>query len=168
MPVLRLPARAWPADAAEHLGTLVSATVHLLPQALGDRWCANRTGAAAEWLAAMDAGGTAAQVALAAMYFYTCREGDQAALWDWLADELINGEALNSPATALKYARAMVAAADADGINFCVRSGLQLRSSARAKGCLASPQGGEAGGCVSADACAIACATGGRHYVMIT
>ena len=93
MPVLRLPARAWPADAAEHLGTLVSATVHLLPQALGDRWCANRTGAAAEWLAAMDAGGTAAQVALAAMYFYTCREGDQAALWDWLADELINGEA---------------------------------------------------------------------------
>ncbi|KAL4458638.1 hypothetical protein ABPG75_013503 [Micractinium tetrahymenae] len=88
--------------------------------ALGDRWCANRTGAAAEWLATMDAGGRAAQAALAALDYYTCPGGDQAALWDWLGDELINGEALYAQATALKYARAMVAAADASGINLCI------------------------------------------------
>ncbi|KAL4429362.1 hypothetical protein ABPG77_005136 [Micractinium sp. CCAP 211/92] len=88
--------------------------------ALGDRWCANRTGAADEWLAAMDAGGRSAQVALAALAFYSCRDGGTPALWDWLGNELINGEALNTPATALKYARAMVAAADASGINLCI------------------------------------------------
>lgn len=69
----------------------------------------------------MDAGGRSAQVALAALAFYSCRDGGTPALWDWLGNELINGEALNTPATALKYAHAMVAAADASGINLCIR-----------------------------------------------
>lgn len=92
-------------------------------QALGERWCANRSAATAEWLDAQNAGGEAAQVALAALFFYQCPDGDPTALWDWLGDELINDEALSAQGTALKYASAMVAAADAIGVNLCVRWG---------------------------------------------
>lgn len=87
---------------------------------LGERWCANRSAATAEWLDAQNAGGEAAQVALAALFFYQCPDGDPTALWDWLGDELINDEALSAQGTALKYASAMVAAADAIGVNLCV------------------------------------------------
>ncbi|KAL4422317.1 hypothetical protein ABPG75_008514 [Micractinium tetrahymenae] len=88
-------------------------------QALGDSWCADRGAALDAFLAGMDAGGHSAGVAFAAMIHYAC-PSDQAELWDWLGDAIINSGPAQAQDTALRYAREMVAAADLAGENFCV------------------------------------------------
>lgn len=84
---------------------------------LGERWCRSQDAAVDDIFAALEAGGQAAQAAQAAVALYKC--GDGATLWDALSSRLIGDPRLAGP-EALGYMRAFVAAADRNGINFCI------------------------------------------------
>ncbi|KAL4425052.1 hypothetical protein ABPG77_001830 [Micractinium sp. CCAP 211/92] len=111
-------------DSAFHPGTEPkwNATGRDMPSdaeilSVAERWCENRDTAVAEMFQALDAGGRTAQVAVAAYTLYKC-PSDNKDLWDIM--DLINSEQLNDPNTTVKYAQAIVEAANETGLNFCI------------------------------------------------
>ncbi|PSC68206.1 cyclin-dependent kinase G-2-like isoform X1 [Micractinium conductrix] len=92
-------------------------------RSLGERWCADSSSGLGELLAAVEAGGRAAQVAVAAVSQWACgvnASGVAQYAGDSIMPAFVERPQLSDTGTAPSYIAAFVAAADVAGVNLCV------------------------------------------------